>query len=412
MNSLKRSGVPTYYGWRITWALAVTQTVGYGVLFYAFSVFINPMETELGWTRAEVSGAFSLALLVSGLVAIPVGRWVDQHGARALMTAGSSLGVALILAWSFVSNLMMFYLLQAAIGVVMAATFYEVAFTIVAVWFRRKRTRAMLLITMVAGLASTIFVPLATFLNETMYWRDALRLLALILALGTVPLHAFVLRRRPLDLGLEPDGLANDAAKTGAEAVVSVRDAVRGTSFWWLAAAFALDRITIMAVVAHGVPLLLERGYSAPLVAAALGSIGLMQLAGRMFFLPFASRFTLSTLTAFTFSLHSLALLALLLLPGTVSLWLFASLFGMSNGAGTLAKAALLAETYGAAHYGQISGSIATLVAIVQISGPLGAGALYVVFGNYTVALYLLAAFSLFAALAISQGSSGRVAYA
>src|SRR5690606_2350132 len=78
-----------FYGWRITWALAVTQTIGYGVFYYTFSVFLQPMELELGWTRAQASGAFSAALLLSGLVALPIGRWVDARGGRLVMTVGS-----------------------------------------------------------------------------------------------------------------------------------------------------------------------------------------------------------------------------------------------------------------------------------------------------------------------------------
>jgi MFS family permease len=86
-----------YYGWRIVTALALTQTVGFGVLYYAFSVFVLPMETELGWTRAQTSGTFSLGLLVAGLTAIPVGRLVDRQGARLIMTLGSLLGTGLFL---------------------------------------------------------------------------------------------------------------------------------------------------------------------------------------------------------------------------------------------------------------------------------------------------------------------------
>ena len=78
-----------YYGWVIALALAVTETVSWGIVYYSFSVFLVPMETELGVTRAQLSFAFSLALLVSGVAAIPAGRWIDRHGARALMTVGS-----------------------------------------------------------------------------------------------------------------------------------------------------------------------------------------------------------------------------------------------------------------------------------------------------------------------------------
>ena len=156
-----------YYGWRIAWALAITQTIGYGILYYGFGVLIKPMEAELGWSRAETSGAFSLALLVAGLCAIPVGRWVDRRGARGLMTAGSALGALLVLAWAHVQSLTALYLLATGLGLAMSAVLYEVAFTVTAVWFRRERPRAMLIITLVAGLASTIFIPLETWLIQS-----------------------------------------------------------------------------------------------------------------------------------------------------------------------------------------------------------------------------------------------------
>src|SRR5690606_41314948 len=94
-----RAARATFHGWRIAWALAVTQTVGFGVLFYAFQVFTLPMEAELGLSRAQTSGAYSLALLLSGLAAVPVGRWVDRRGARLLMTVASLAGAGLLLAW-------------------------------------------------------------------------------------------------------------------------------------------------------------------------------------------------------------------------------------------------------------------------------------------------------------------------
>lgn len=389
-----------YYGWNITWALAITQTVGYGVLFYAFSVFIKPMEAELGWSRAQSAGAFSLALLVSGLFAIPLGRWVDKHGARLLMTVGSILGFVLLLAWSFNSSLYGLYLIQAGIGLVMACTFYEIAFTVVAVWFRRNRRNAMLIVTLVAGLASTIFIPLSTFLVETMHWRDALRVLALILAVTTIPLHAFVLRKHPHDMGLEPDG--DPTENLQVESNFSLQEALKTPTFWWISIAFSLDRITIIAIAAHSVPMLLERGYSPALVAAATGSIGLMQLAGRIFFTPSMGKVSLTMLTAITFIFHCLGMLSLLFVPGVASIWVFAACHGLANGAVTLARAALVAETYGSVNFGSINGSMVTMMAIVQTVAPLGAGALRDISGSYTIVLWILAVMSALAALAVS----------
>ena len=391
----------SYYGWRITWALALTQTVGYGVLYYAFSVLIAPMEAELGWSRAETTGAFSLALLFSGLIAVPVGRFVDRYGARLLMSVGSLSGALLVFAWSNVTDLWAFYLVQAGIGLVMALVFYEVAFTVIAVWFRHKRTKAMLIVTVMAGLASTIFIPLTTYLTEIYGWRNALSILALILAVTTLPLHALVLRRHPRSLGLEPDGASPQPTRISVEASVTPNDALRNPTFWWLATAFALDRIVIIAVAAHAVPMLLEQGYSSALVAAAAGTIGLMQMAGRLLFTPSTSRVSLSRLTALTFCVRALALASLLLVPNVVGLWLFAGLFGMANGASTLARAGLVAERYGSAHFGAINGSMATLIALVQTMAPLGVGALHDALEGYDPILWGLVGVSVTAAVVV-----------
>jgi len=190
-------------------ALGLTATVSYGILSYGFSVFITPMSIELGWSKTEITGAFSLAQLVAGFAAIPVGRWVDRHGARALMTTGSVLACLLLACWSTVHTLPVFYALMATMGVAMAAVLYEPAFAVVATWFRRDRNRALTLLTFMGGFASVIFVPIASQLAGRFGWRTALLDLAGVLALLTVLPHLIVLRRRPSDLGLEPDGGAS-----------------------------------------------------------------------------------------------------------------------------------------------------------------------------------------------------------
>jgi len=394
--------------------LAVTQTVGYGILFYAYGVLTVPMEDTLGWTRAQTSGAFSVALLTSGLAALAAGRIVDRHGARALMTLGSIAGGALVLAWSFVTSLPQLYLVQAGIGLVLAAVTYEVAFAVVARWFRRDRIRALLVVTMVAGLASTIFVPLVTILVEAWGWRAALRALAVLLWLITVPLHGLVLRRAPArpdgdPVGRTPHGESSEveASEIGdseTETVdVAARDAWRDSTFWWLTGAFALDRMAIVAIGAHAVPLLLERGVSPGIVAAAAGSIGLLQVAGRLLFAPATARISLGRLAFVTYLVRAASLAALLIVPGAPGMWVFATLFGLANGASTLARAGLVAETFGAGQYGTISGSMTTAIAVLQTASPLGVGALRVVTGGYAASLVALTLLALGAAVAVDR---------
>jgi MFS family permease len=390
-----------FYGWRITWTLAITQTIGYGVLTYVFGVFVKPMEAELGWTRVQTSTAFFIAVFCGGLSAIPVGRFVDRHGPRLVMTLGSSLGVVLGLAWSFVQSLTVFYVLMVGLGLTMSAVLYDVAFTVIAVWFRQGRSRAMLVITLVAGLASTIFIPLATFLNEILGWRDALRLLALMLAV-TVPLHALVLRRRPQDMGLLPDG-ALVATGVKPDPSIRTRAALGLRAFWFLLLGVTLVRFAVSVMTPHLVPLLTERGYSPTLVASAAGSIGLLQLLGRIFFTPFSSRLTLSTLAAITFGIHALGLACLLFIPATVGVWLFVLFYGASNGAITLARAALLADIFGSANYGQLNGVISFAVAMTGAVAPLLAGTLHERTGDYTLTLGLLVILTSLSALSVAQ---------
>ena len=384
-----------YYGWRIVTALAITQTVGFGILYYAFSVFVSPMEAALGWSRGQVSGAFSLALLTSGLVALPIGRYVDRSGARLLMTVGSLAGALLVWAWSLVTNLAVFYLIQAAIGVVMAATLYDIAFTVVAVWFRLERPKAMLIITFVAGLASTIFIPLTTFLVTTLEWRDALRVLAVILAVINVPLHGFILRRRPEVLGLTVDGHAAETSPKHSAADSTLKDALQQASFWWLTAAVSLDRLVLIAIAAHSVPLLMDKGAGLEQAAFIAGTIGLFQVAGRVVFVPLLRVLPLTSLTVGVYGVRALALL-LLFVPG-LGWWLFAGLFGIANGASTLARAALIADIYGAKHYGSINGTVATVVALVQTISPVTAGLMFDAAGSYDPVLVVLIIVSLLA---------------
>lgn len=393
-----------FHGWRIAWALAVTQTVGYGVLYYAYSVFTVPMELELGLGRAATSGAFSVALLLSGVAAAPIGRWVDARGARVPMSAGSLLGAVAVFAWSHAASAPALYAAQAAVGLAMGLTLYDVAFTVLAAWFRRDRIRAMLLVTMVAGLASTIFVPVATLALEELGWRAALRLLALVLALTCVPLHALVLRDRPRRLGLEPDGSPLPSpAGTGAVRPPpdgAARLALRSSLFWWLTAAFVLDRLAIVAVAAHVVPLLLERGATPGSVALVAGSIGLVQVAGRVVFAPATRVANLYTLATATYLTRVVALVTLLVLTGAAGMWVFAVLFGLANGASTLARAGLVGEAFGATHYGAINGSMAAFIAVAQTAAPLGVGALRMQTGSYAAAVATLAVAGVLAAVA------------
>lgn len=376
-----------YYGWVMVLTLAVTETTSWGILYYAFTVFLAPMQEELGWSRAAMTGAFSLALLLSGLAGVLIGRWLDRHGPRLLMTLGSCAATLLVLAWGGVQQLAMFYLIWVGIGITMAAVLYEPAFFVVATWFVRQRGRALTVLTFIAGLASVIYIPLAGWLVQYQGWRSALYTLAAILAIGTIPLHALVLRRRPEDLGLTPDGPPAEEAKHPVEGMeacgVSMGEALRAASFWWLASAFFLSQLAIAAVAVHLVPYLIDRGYTPEFAALIAGLIGVMALPGRLIFTPLGDRLPRQQVTACLFLVQTLSLFVLLLIHGVVGVYMFVILFGIGFGAMTPARAALTADLYGPRHYGQINGVLALFVTVSRALAPVAAGVVYDWAGHY-----------------------------
>lgn len=379
-----------YYGWIITITLAVTETISWGIIYYAFSVFITPMEADLGWSRAELTGGFSLALLVMGGMAFPVGTWIDKHGARLLMTAGSIGASLLVIAWSQVTDVAAFYLIWAGLGVCAAAVLYEPAFAVMARWFVRQRGKALAIITFAAGLASTIFIPLSDALLNAFGWRDAILILGIFLAVTTIPLHLLVLRRRPDDLGLLPDGDPVTSEAHPAPASVTLSGALHSRFFWLFTFAFSLSIFASAAIRVHFIPFLIDSGIDASTAALASGSIGLMQVAGRVIFAPLESRFSTQAMVTGVFALQSIAMFTLLLGPSALVIVVFLVVFGTSYGAKTLARAAAIADLFGASHYGRISSVMSIFLTIAGTIAPVSAGIIYDRSGSYGPVLWII----------------------
>lgn len=384
-------------------SLSITETVSWGILYYGFPVMLQPMETGLGYSRVQLTGALSIGLLTSALAALPVGRWIDRHGARGVMTLGSCLATALLLVWSRIESLGALYAVWALMGLAMAATLYEPAFAAIVGWFPLKdRDRALLVVTLVAALASTIFMPFEAWLVGRLGWRGALTALAVILALPTIPIHALVLRRPPRAAGrdaasgarIEVPGLTLDAAaKTGV--------------FWVLGLAFLTSNFTTNTVTVHLIPYLSDRGYSPTLAAAMIGWMGAMQLPARVVFGPLVARFGHRTMTVGIFVFQAIALVQLALVRRLGTLAPMVVMLGSANGMATLARATTIAEIFGPRHYGSISGAIALGANGARAIAPFAAALLQVTLGGYEPVFWLLAAVLVLAALGLLMAPSG-----
>jgi MFS family permease len=377
------------YGWVVVAGLCVTETVSWGILYYGFPVMLRPMETELGFSRVELTGAFSVGMGVAALAALPVGRWIDRHGARALMTLGSCLAVGLLLVWSRVESLPALYAVWCAMGLALAATLYEPAFAAVVGWFATgHRDRALLTVTLAAGFASTIFMPTEAWLVERFGWRTTLLVLATILAVVTIPIHALVLRRPP----------RGESRAAGVEWVESrvpgltLGAAARTGVFWVLAVAFFFGNFTTNSVTVHLIPYLSDRGYTPTLAAVMIGWLGAMQVPARLVFAPIAVRFGHRAATAAIFFGQALGLAQLALAARLPTLVPMVVVLGAANGMSTLARATTIAEIFGPRHYGSISGAVALGANGARALAPVGAAFLQVALGGYEPVFWLLTA--------------------
>nr|WP_239648799.1 MFS transporter [Nocardiopsis chromatogenes] len=154
-------------------ALCVTVTTSYGVLFYAFPVLAPAIGADTGWPLSATTAAFSAAQVVAGLGGIAVGRWLERAGPRPVMTAAAVAAVPAVAAVALAPALWVFFLAWAAAGAAMAGLFYPPAFAALTRWYGGRRVRALTALTLVAGLASTVFAPVAAALEQAFGWRGA-----------------------------------------------------------------------------------------------------------------------------------------------------------------------------------------------------------------------------------------------
>ncbi len=403
MTRLRRSSPKaSSYRWVVLSTLSTTETISWGILYYAFGILLAPMERDMGWSRAESTAAFSIALLVSAVGAVPAGRWVDRGGARLMMTLGSIAGTALMVAWAHVESLPALYLLWAAVGVTMAAVLYEPAFAVLARWFVHDRERGFTILTLAAGLASTIFNPISSWLAASLGWRQAVLVLAAILGATTIPLHAIQLRGSPADAG-EGAREATAERADGGSPDLNARAALRTATFWFLALAFLIQSFAHAGISLHSVPMLIEWGYQPTFAATVIGLIGAMQVAGRLVFAPLRTRLSSRAVTMLILAFQSGSFLILWGVPGVVGLFVFVACFGISNGMATLVRASLVAELWGRTHYGAIAGALSVWSTLARAVAPLSIGLAYLAWGGYRPILLTLAILSALAVL-----SAGR----
>ncbi|GLY86746.1 MFS transporter [Actinoallomurus iriomotensis] len=378
---------------RVLIGLCATEITSWGVLYYAFPVTLSSLTRDTGWSTATAMAAFSAGAVVSALAGILVGRLIDARGPRPVMTAGSVVGVAAVVAIAAAPSLPLFFAAWVLAGLAQSAVLYQPAFTALTGWYGPARVRALTAVTLAGGFASTVFAPLTALLLDHLTWRGTYLALAVILGVVTVPLHA---------LCLTPPWRHGRTRGAPNERDAHARAVVRSRPFAVLTAAMTCAAFGCYAATVNLVPLLTSGGMGTHLAAVALGLCGAGQVLGRLGYPRLAARTAPPGRAAaiLTAGAVTVAVLGVLRGPGAV---VVAVLAGAARGMFTLLQATTIADRWGTRAFGHVNGVFTAPITVAIALAPGGGALLARLTGGYPVSYCVLAALTLAAAVAIRQ---------
>ncbi|XMN10780.1 MFS transporter [Streptomyces griseobrunneus] len=380
-------------------ALCATQITSWGIVYYAFPVLNPQITTATGWPTGATTAAFSAGLLVSAFAGIHVGRTIDRHGPRTVMTTGSVLGVLSILVIASAPSLPVFVAGWLLAGLAMAGTFYQPAFAALTRWWAPDHVRALTIVTLAGGLASTAFAPLTAALANHMSWRATYATLAVILALVTIPAHALALKAP----------WPKSSVSTAPRAADSAAEVARTRPFRMLATTLTLSAFTVSAAVIALVPLMTERGYTSTEAAWALGLGGVGQTLGRTLYATLARHTEPTTRTIGLVALGAFTTAVLAITPGPYALLVALSVAaGTVRGNLTLLQATAITDRWGTTHYGRLSGLLAAPTTTAAAIAPFAGTAIAARLGGYPQLFIALAAVSAAACMTGCTTTPGR----
>ncbi len=337
---------------RIVWPLAVAETLVWAALYYSFPALLLEWEGDLGWSKTELAGALTLALMTSALLGPVTGRFIDRGFGRVVFSGSAALGAVLLAGLAWVEHPWHFYCLWLGIGVAMAGSLYDACFSVLTRSLGDEARRAITLVTLVAGFAGTLAFPSIHLLVGWVGWRDAVLTVAGVNLLVAVPLIWSACRHA------DQHRAAQHAPRSADPGTAS--RVLRTPAFWLLAVAFGMAYMAHFSLLTHLLPLLSERGLSDETAVLTASSLGPMQVAGRLAMLAMEKHVSTFWIAFTCFLAVSGAAIALfcsqavpLLLP------LFVVLQGAGIGMSSILRPVMTAELLGRAHFGLISGLLA-----------------------------------------------------
>ena len=366
---------------RFVLAFSALQLISWGSVFYGFSLFMGPVEQSLGLSRADASLAFSLALLMEGLAAFHVGRWIDQGHEQRVMAGGSVLLAIGLVLQAFIQQPWQFHAVWALLGLGLSATLYPPAFAVLTRRFPQQFRRAIIILTFLGGLASTVFIPLIAGLMHASDWRTTSLVLGLLHLLVCAPVHHRLLRnapppRRAPAHHAPPERSSGDPPTQ--DRAVALHTHLQDRTFWLMGVFVVLLMAVTAALPAHLINLLRESGLHEAWVLALPAVIGVLQVAGRAILFVAEHRVDVHRVNRWVPCLIPLAFV-LLWLGGTHGLLalLFVLAYGVGNGMFTIVKGTVVAQYVSREHVGALNGAMGVPMALARALAPWLMGLLW-----------------------------------
>lgn len=381
------------------WGLGASQIIGYGTLYYSFSILAPAMAADLGWSAAWVYGAFSMALLAGGLISPWVGRAVDRVGAGRVMAAGSVAAALSLGACALAPERITFTIALMATELAATCVLYEAAFAVLVQIAGPRARTSITHLTLIAGFASTLFWPATSALHEMLSWRQIYLVFAALHLCVCLPIHLWLAQ------SARSDGQAHQPPAEGEAHIErdgSLPKEARRRAFHLLVLGFALGGFVLSALLVHMVPLLAAVGLGG--MSALIGSVfGPAQVLSRVINMSFGLRIQPVTLAILSSALLPVSVVVLMFgAPWLVAALFFALALGLGSGLVSIVRGTVPLALFGPYGYGERLGKITAARLVLSSLAPFVFALVMERFG-VAVALALLAALGLAGVLALLE---------
>jgi MFS family permease len=402
-----------YYGWWVVGATFLTLFVCAGIGFSTFPVFLKYLEADMKWDRERLSIASAIAALAAGFTTPIIGGIIDRYGLRRVMLPGTVLLAAAYVLLGQVHSLLQFYILNLAVGVGLAATTILPSQTLVSRWFKRRRGRAMGIVTAANAFGSIIWISLTSRMIASYGWRQTYGIYGILMGIVSVPLIFFVIRNSPESMGLNIDG-EDDSPSDAVSAPVlreneigySMRDALKTGTFWLIFGAIFFVQFAASGFGLHAVSFLSDSGLPNVRATDIWASVQFVSIAARFLFGYLSERyqkryFAAAANVSRVISLAALVLFAASITPLAATLVLLVVVYGAGMGCNAVINPLIISESFGIKNFGKIMGFLGIPYTIGMALGMYAGGRLYVLRNDYIAAFGVFAAAFLLAGVAI-----------